>query len=219
MRVRRFVGASLVVAGLALCAAAALHYLRGSLAQRQALREWEGRAVSPTTLPAAALATTPRENPGIVSSTPLPRAPSYPYGQPIARIKIPAAKIDWVVFGGCDQASLEKGPGHVPGTALPGAVGPPYNCVITGHRDSHFRHLGWLRLGHRIELETPSGEKTYTITGRRIVNPDEVSVLAPTQSPRLTLITCYPFDYIGPAPKRLVLIAEPVSSVPDRHHS
>jgi len=224
MKTRRLFGSLLIVAGLGLCLAAGLHYLRGFLAQREGQTEFETRlAQQPTAEPAPPTPAEERENPGIVapaaSPSPSPSVPAYPYGQPIARIRIPSAEIDSIVFAGSDMATLEKGPGHVPGTALPGVEGSPNNCVITGHRDSHFRHLGWLRKGHLIELETDTGEKTYRIVEREIVKPDAVSVLAPTEKPRLTLITCYPFNYIGPAPERLVLIAEPVAPAPARHRS
>jgi sortase A len=139
-------------------------------------------------------------------------AAGYPFGQPIARIRIPSARMDWVVFGGADDATLEKGPGHVPGTAMPGQDGPPENCVITAHRDSHFRNLGWLRKGHTVELETAAGTKMYRVVSREIVTPKEVRVLAATPRPRLTLITCYPFTYIGSAPQRLVVVAEPIGN-------
>src|SRR5712691_11515825 len=208
MKARRVFGRLFIVAGLGLCLAAGLHYLRGFLAQRVGQTEFERlRARPPTPAPALPTPGEPRENPGIVApaASPSPSVPAYPYGQPIARIRIPSAEIDFIVFAGSDTATLEKGPGHVPGTALPGVEGPPNNCVITGHRDSHFRHLGWLRKGHTIELETPTGEKTYRIVEREIVKPDAISVLAPTEKPRLTLITCYPFNYVGPAPERLVL--------------
>ncbi len=182
------------------------------MAQRQGRIEFERRkALSPSPAP---VTPGPAENPGIVQAVPPPTPPAYPYGQPLARIRIPVARIDDIVFGGSDSATLAKGPGHVPGTALPGMDGPPNNCVITGHRDSYFRRLGWLRKGHLILLETPSGQRTYRIVQREIVQPDAVSVLAPTSQPRLTLITCYPFTYIGPAPQRLVLIAEPAGADP-----
>jgi sortase A len=133
----------------------------------------------------------------------------------VARLRIPSAEIDAIVFGGTDQATLEKGPGHVPGSEMPGEDTARKNCVITAHRDSHFRHLGWLRKGHRIELETPAGRTLdYRVVSREIVRPDAVRVLQPTAKPRLTLITCYPFNYIGAAPKRLVVVAEPVSRHP-----
>jgi sortase A len=167
---------------------------------------------------ATATPAAPRENPGIsASGSPaeaVPSAPAYPYGKPVARLRIPSAEIDCIVFGGDDQATLEKGPGHVPGTEMPGEETSRKNCVITAHRDSHFRRLGWLRKGHRIELETPAGETLYRVVSREIVKPDAVRVLQPTKNPRLTLITCYPFNYIGAAPERLVVVAEPVSRHP-----
>ena len=176
-------------------------------------------AAAPTQAPAAtAAAAAPRENPGIsapgTSAPAEANAPAYPWGKPVARLRIPSAQIDCIVFGGADQATLEKGPGHVPGTEMPGEDTARKNCVITAHRDSHFRHLGWLRKGHRIELETPAGETLYRVVSREIVKPDAVRVLQPTKNPRLTLITCYPFNYIGAAPERLVVVAEPVSRHP-----
>ncbi len=77
--------------------------------------------------------------------------------------------------------------------------------MITGHRDSHFRHLGWLKEGNEIELDAPAGNRRYRVVSREIVRPDAVRVLQATLNPRLTLITCYPFNYVGPAPRRLVV--------------
>jgi sortase A len=212
---RRLVSAFLVLAGIALLSAAALHYFRGYEAQRTGLQEWEASR-SRTPVPTLHVPPpTAKENPGILGTVPSPaaaetNAPPYPRGEPIARLRIAAAQIDAVVFAGDDAATLEKGPGHVPGTEMPGDDTYRKNCVITGHRDSHFRHLGWLRVGHRIELEAHSGEIAYRVVSREIVNPDDVRVLQATANPRLTLITCYPFNYIGPAPKRLVIVAEPI---------
>lgn len=137
----------------------------------------------------------------------------YPFGQPIARLRIPSARIDVIVFGGSEPDTLERGPGHVPGTELPGRRTGLNNCVITAHRDSHFRNLGWLRKGHRIELETPEGEETYRVVSREVVDSDAVRVLMPTSKKRLTLITCYPFNFVGPAARRLVVVAEPENLV------
>jgi sortase A len=231
MSVRRYLSPIVLTAGVVLLGIAGLHYLRGHLAQVAGRRDWERSltAIPPSTAPAApavsavptvsaapaAQEPTPRENPGIDAALPLPAAdagaPPYPYGRPVARLRIPSAEMDYVVFGGDDQETLEKGPGHVPGSELPGQETSRHNCVITAHRDSHFRHLGWLRQGHRIELETPSGNISYRVVSREIVNPDAVRVLQATAKPRLTLITCYPFNWVGAAPQRLVVVAEPVS--------
>lgn len=216
---RRLLSALLVTAGIALLALVALRYWSGYRGQEAGRRAWEeARAALPVpTLHVPTPAATARENPGIAGPVPSPAAaeagePPYPQGQPIARLRIPSARMDYVVFGGDDEATLEKGPGHVPGSELPGEETHRKNCVITGHRDKHFRRLGWVRKGERIELETPSGTLSYRVVSREIVTPDAVRVLAPTEKPRLTLITCFPFNYVGPAPKRLVVVAEPLAS-------
>lgn len=228
---RRLISVLLVLAGMALLALAGRHYFRGYEAQTAGKRAWEESRVAAAAFkparsspagssPAPAPSPGPaKEDPGIAASLPPPAsAVPYPYGKPVARLRIPSAEIDDVVFGGADQAILEKGPGHIPGSELPGEETGRRNCVITAHRDSHFRHLGWLRKGHRIELETPDGGKmSYRVVSREIVRPDTVRVLQPTPEPRLTLITCYPFNYIGAAPKRLVVVAEPIP--PSRHPS
>jgi sortase A len=212
MTSRRALSALLIVAGAALLGAVALHYLRGARAQEEganALRRGiaGGYATVPTKAdrPPARRDDLPRSGHGHPAA-------NYPIGQPLGHLRIPSARMDWVVFAGADDATLEKGPGHVPGTAMPGEDGSYENCVITAHRDSHFRNLGWLRRGHGIELETPSGVRRYRVVSLEIVTPKTVRVLAPSKTPRLTLITCYPFTYIGPAPKRLVVVAEEISS-------
>jgi sortase A len=214
VKTRRWGGLLLFVSGLSLCGAAGWHYLRGSLAQRQARAEFEARVARATASPQVPASIVTAEL--AMSPVSAPSAP-YPYGRPLARLIAPAAEIDEIVFGGSDQETLARGPGHVPGTALPGSDGPPNNCVITGHRDSHFRRLGWLKRGNTVELETLSGRTKYRIVERKIVQPDAVSVLAPTPQPRLTLITCYPFSWVGSAPQRLVLIASPIGSTKIRH--
>ena len=214
MNGRRLVSLLLVLGGAALLGAAGLHYFRGYEAQSEGRRAW-GLMRASNQVPARP----PQENPGI-SAPDLPpptaaNAPLYPYGKPVARLRIPSAEIDTIVFGGADNATLERGPGHVPGSELPGEETGRKNCVITAHRDSHFRHLGWLRKGHRLSLETPAGKTLdYRVVSREIVTPTDVRVLQPTAKPRVTLITCYPFNYVGAAPKRLVVVAEPVSRHP-----
>ena len=225
MKPRRLISSLLIVAGLALLGTSARHYARGWLAQREARRTFESgsAAVRAPETPAFARVSD-RLAFDVGDAGEIPTASGavpegYPYGQPLARLRIPSARIDAIVFGGADQATLEKGPGHVPGTELPGEEPPLRNCVITGHRDSHFRNLGWLQKGHAIELETrPGAWRRYRVASREIVTPSDVRVLQPSETPRLTLITCYPFNYVGPAPKRLVIVAVPVdgAKVPGR---
>ena len=207
MSTRRTLSLLLVLGGAALLGAAGFHYYRGYEAQSEGRRTW-GLTLASNQAPAR-----PREeNPGI-SAPNLPAAttanePPYPWGKPVARLRIPSAEIDAIVFGGADNATLEKGPGHVPGSELPGEETGRKNCVITAHRDSNFRHLGWLRKGHRLSLETPAGKTLdYRVVSREIVKPDSVRVLQPTAKPRLTLITCYPFGRGLRSPWRYIVRA------------
>ena len=239
---RRSLATLLVLAGVVILAVVGYEYFRGYQGQEEGRRSWEkSRAAAPVPtlhVPAPSVQATPSageaappeaENPGIQGAVPTPAAPEptpapYPQGKPIARIRIPAVKMDYVVFGGDDPATLNKGPGHVPGSELPGENTHRKNCVITGHRDKHFRRLAQVKDGERVELETPNGTFEYRIVSHEIVKPDAVRVLAPTEQPRLTLITCYPFNWVGAAPKRIVFVAEPMESKPasqaaDRHPS
>ena len=94
--------------------------------------------------------------------------------------------------------------GHVPGTALPGENG---NVGIAGHRDTFFRELRNVKPEDRISLTTARGTFEYFVEYARIVKPEDVEVLAPTEEPLLTLVTCYPFYYVGAAPERYIVRA------------
>src|SRR5215470_10027864 len=230
---RRLISTLLILAGIVVLGIVGYGYFRGYQGQEEGRRAWEqARVASPAPVPTLhvptpAAAAPEAENPGIEGApTPAPEQgePPYPQGQPVARLRIPAAKMDYVVFGGDDPATLEKGPGHVPGSELPGEQTNRNNCVITGHRDKHFRRLAGVKTGERIELETRKGTLYYRVVSREVVLPNAVRVLQPTEKPRLTLITCYPFNWVGPAPKRLVIVAEPTpeksaSAGGDRHPS
>ena len=204
MAVRRILAAVLILSGAALTGTTLRHYARGFEARREARRAFATRLDVRSVSPAL---------PAIPAGRTLPRD-TYPLGQPIAWLLVPSAQIDAIVFGGSDPGTLEKGPGHVPGTELPGRRTGLNNCVITAHRDADFRNLGRLRKGERVELTTTEGRESYRVVSRDVVDPADVAVLAPTPSPRLTLITCYPFSFIGHAPKRLVVVAEPDAFAP-----
>jgi LPXTG-site transpeptidase (sortase) family protein len=211
--IRRSLAFALIASGGALCAIAGLHYLRGVEAQREARRAFEMRLEMRRAAPELPVIPDGRS---LVSEpdTREPEPEPYPKGQPIAWLLIPSLRIDAIVFGGTDLETLEKGPGHVPGTELPGRRSGRNNCVITAHRDADFRNLKSVRNGELIELTTPDGRESYRVVSREIVDPSNVAVLAPTPSPRLTLITCYPFSFTGHAPKRLVVVAEPETAGP-----
>jgi sortase A len=94
--------------------------------------------------------------------------------------------------------------GHIPGTALPGEDG---NIVLAAHRDTFFRPLRNIQKGDEIALTTLSGAYRYRVESIQIVGPDDVGVLSPTKQPTLTLVTCYPFYFVGSAPKRFIVRA------------
>jgi len=143
---------------------------------------------------------------------PLPPAPRRD-GDAIGRIEIPRLGVDAVVFEGTSEAMLRRGPGHLPGTAWPFPEATDGNCVIAGHRDSFFRRLAGAREGDLVRVSGPRGSVTYRLESRKVVRPDRVEVLGPTPDPRLTLVTCYPFGFVGHAPDRLVWTARPVASI------
>ena len=122
----------------------------------------------------------------------------------IGRIEIPRLRLRTIVAEGADPLVLHRAVGHLPKTALPGEPG---NVVLAGHRDSFFSDLGEVRSGDRVRITTPDGVFDYRVDFRRVVSPEQTEVLTATGLPTLTLITCYPFDYLGPAPKRYVIRA------------
>jgi sortase A len=127
----------------------------------------------------------------------------------IGRVDIPRLRISVMVAQGTSPRVLRVAAGHIPGTALPGQTG---NVVIAAHRDTFFRHLGELKPGDVIQVTTRRKQYLYTVRFTDIVSPNETWVLEPSSGQSLTLITCYPFYYIGPAPKRFVVRASRTDS-------
>jgi sortase A len=126
----------------------------------------------------------------------------------IGWLEVPRLSISTAVLEGDDALALHLGAGHIPGTPLPGALG---NVGIAAHRDSVFRSLGGIQPQDRIRLRTAQGDWEYTVESTRIVQPSNVSVLANSSQPELTLVTCYPFRYVGPAPLRFIVRARRIS--------
>lgn len=120
---------------------------------------------------------------------------------PIAVLTIKRLSLEVPVFDGIGERVLSRGAGRIPGTARPGQSG---NMGIAGHRDLFFRKLKDLRIGDRVVLSTRNGKHTYTVDRLDIVVPDDVSVLQPGRRPAITLVTCYPFYFVGHAPKRYI---------------
>ena len=121
---------------------------------------------------------------------------------PLAVLRIPALDIEAPVFDGTDELRLNRGVGRIEGTARPGQRG---NIGIAGHRDGFFRGLKDVAVGHTLTLTTPQETATYVVDRITTVSPDDVSVLAETTTPAVTLVTCYPFYFIGHAPQRYIV--------------
>jgi sortase A len=128
---------------------------------------------------------------------------------PIGILRIMKMHLEVPVLDGIDDMTLNRGLGYIPGTAYPGQSG---NVGIAGHRDGFFRTLKDIGIGDAIELETLDRIDIYQVKDIVIVHKDDVSVLRPTPTPTLTLVTCYPFYFIGSAPKRYIVVASLVTS-------
>ena len=139
-----------------------------------------------------------------VAVVPRPPVPTYRPGERIGEIAIPRLKLAVPVFEGDDDATLKRGAGHVPHTALPGAPG---NICIAAHRDKFFRALRFIRPNDVIVLDTSQGEMRFVVHSTSIVKPTDIQVLLPAPHRDLTLVTCYPFYYVGHAPKRFIIHA------------
>jgi sortase A len=126
----------------------------------------------------------------------------------IAILRIPRLDMELPVRPGTDDATLARAVGHIDGTALPGEDG---NIGLAAHRDTHFRPLKHIVPGDVIELQTPAGTDVYRVERTWIVDPDDVSVIAPTSSRAVTLVTCYPFNFVGSAPRRFIVRAVPAA--------
>ena len=179
----------LILAGAVLLAYVAVQYATMFYAQKQLARQWQAQQqkVSSISPPPSTLAA----------------------GDSLTRLSIPKLRFSAMVVEGSERRQLLLGPGHMRSTAFPGAPG---NSVITGHRDTFFRHIVDLDKGDRIVVERGGGSYTYEVAYKKVVRPTDLWVTEATSDTRLTLLTCYPIHYIGPAPERLVVVAKLVSS-------
>jgi sortase A len=134
-------------------------------------------------------------------------------GMAIGEIRIRRLGLTAVIVEGDSSDILQRAVGHLVETALPGEAG---NVVLAAHRDTFFRPLKNIRLGDVIGVATPARDLEYVVISTAVVSPDAVEVLRPTAQRTLTLVTCFPFSYLGPAPNRFVVRArELIGSVPE----
>lgn len=150
----------------------------------------------------------------VVSAPAKPRAiEAVPiaYGGVIGEIEVPRLGLKAMVVQGDSEKLLRRAVGHLPETALPGETG---NVALAGHRDGIFRPLRNVLPGDLITLRTPDREFQYEVEWTAIVPPTAVRVIQPTSEPALTLVTCFPFYYVGAAPERFVVRARKIAAAP-----
>jgi sortase A len=197
MVTRRRAGVLLLAAGAALLLYSGATWTSGALARDRARGEWEAMLARErvrslrATLDAGAASPTAR-------------------GAPVARLVIPRIGLDEIVVEGVGDRELNAGPGHLPGSALPGERG---NAVLSAHRDRHFSDLDRLTIGDTLFTETIAGRRGWVIAQRRVLN-SAAPALFQSEEPELTLTTCWPVRYFGPAPDRLLLVARPLARSP-----
>lgn len=134
-------------------------------------------------------------------------------GEPVARVRIPRLDLSVVVAEGTSDRVLRRAAGRLTVSAQPGSDG---NVVVAAHRDSYFRPLEQIRVGDEVVLDGPGGSDVYTVEWTRVVDPTAVEVTADPGYPALTLVTCYPFRYLGSAPQRFVVRARRTGHPPGR---
>jgi len=143
--------------------------------------------------------------------------PLYPVrpnpGEKIGVLEIPRIDAKLPIIEGADPEQLAKGVGHFRNSYLPGE---PNFCLLSGHRDTVFRRLGEVKKGDKIIALTSAGRFVYEVKKTKIVDADDKSVIRPYDKPVLALSTCYPFNFIGPAPKRYVIFSELVPEAPSK---
>lgn len=140
-----------------------------------------------------------------------PSKPAHSITRPdqvLGRMEIPALRLSTPIVDDDDMNSLLLGAGHIRGTALPGGLG---NFVVAAHRDTYFRPLQGIKPGMKIRVVTADDTFVYMVDSTKIVDPKDVDVLDMGDVPEMTLITCYPFHYIGAAPKRFTVRAHLIS--------
>jgi sortase A len=196
---RRVMSLVLVVIGVVLLGYVTGQYWGMYRSQKNLEAEWQRQAATTSSTETAASGV-----PGKASDS-VPVSPD----RVLTRLEIPKIQMDAIVVEGASRHDLSEGPGHMKETAQPGETG---NAVITAHRDTFFRHIYELNKGDQIQVRRRGRTFTYEVTGKRIVMPEDISVIKPTTNPQLTLITCYPTYYIGPAPKRLVVFSKLIQS-------
>jgi sortase A len=192
---RRALGVTFFSAGAFVLSLAFTRYAQGAIAADNARQAWDEKSAHAALAAARAFARSHQPT-AIVE------------GAPVARLVIPKIDLDEIVLEGVDADALNAGPGHLPGSAMPGDRG---NAVISAHRDRHFSHFDQIGVGDTITTESAAREDRWVVISTRVVDKDAPAIVR-TKDATLTLTTCWPIRYVGSAPERLIVTAKPVAS-------
>ena len=205
-----FVSRVLIVAGLALIAWPVYVSTDSAIAQWAGRRQLARAVQAEHARRAQAPVRDAQEETIVVRKPGTTPESTVPQGTVLGQFDVPRLGMSYVLLEGTDSRTLDRSVGHVEGTGMPGSAG---NVSIAGHRDRHFRKLEWIQRDDQIVLTSLSGKQyVYRVEWSRIFKPGDIQVLDASHGPAITLITCFPFEYVGSAPLRLVVRAVPEDS-------
>ena len=203
-----FVSRVLIVAGLALIAWPVYVSTDSAIAQWSGRRQLARAVQAERALKSQAPVRDAQDETIVVRKPGTAPEPTVARGSVLGQFDVPRLGLSYVLLEGTDSRTLDRSVGHVEGTGLPGTAG---NVSIAGHRDRHFRKLEWIQRDDQIVLTSPGGAQyVYRVEWSRILKPGDIQVLDASYGPAITLITCFPFDFVGPAPMRYVVHASQI---------
>jgi len=205
-----FVSRVLIVAGLAMIAWPVYVSTDSAIAQWSGRRQLARAVQAEHALGSQAPVREAQDETIVVRKPGTAPVPAAAQGTVLGQFDVPRLGLSYVLLEGTDSRTLDRSVGHVEGTGLPGSAG---NIAIAGHRDRHFRKLEWIQRDDQIVLTSPGGAQyVYRVEWSRIFKPGDIQVLDASHGPAITLITCFPFEYVGSAPLRLIVRAVPDDS-------
>jgi sortase A len=211
----------LLVFGLTLLVIYAAARIRGRFMSRAAVQQFEEQNRPAAINPPAEWSAAEKLSPPDFLSWSRGRIKAYAsslsedVAAPLAVLRIPKIHLEVPVWEGTDDLILNRGVGRIQGSAR---IGEDGNIALAGHRDGFFRGLKLLKAGDQLQLDEPDGTATYVVDEIRRVKPADVDVLQPRSKPSLTLVTCYPFYFIGSAPERYIVQASRIDFATQKHH-
>ena len=207
---RVFVSRVLIVAGLALIAWPVYVSTDSAIAQWSGRRQLAHAVQAERALRVKKNVPEEQEETIVVRTPGTAPEPAVARGTVLGQFDVPRLGLSYVLLEGTDSRTLDRSVGHVEGTGLPGSAG---NISIAGHRDRHFRKLEWIQRDDQIVLTSRGGAQyVYRVEWSRVFKPGDIQVLDESHGPAITLITCFPFEYVGAAPLRLIVRALPDDS-------